>query len=158
MSSVLVFAANDGGIGTETWLTSLDGTSVTPVDLNVGVGGSNPFNAISYGDYVYFSADDGIAGRELFRSDGTVSGTVRVADSNFGPADFNPSNMAVIGDSLYFRGVTVATGNEPYTVTTTSTPMLLRDVYPGATSSTPLSVHRFQRHRPVQRAGPDVRL
>jgi ELWxxDGT repeat protein len=56
---------------------------------------------------LYFSATDGKHGQELWRSDGTVDGTVMVADINPGSADSlvggtNAGNMAVINGSLYF--------------------------------------------------------
>jgi ELWxxDGT repeat protein len=39
----------------------------------------------AFGDTLYFIADDGVSGYELWKSDGTAEGTERVIDLNPGP-------------------------------------------------------------------------
>ncbi len=50
----------------------------------------------------YFAADDGIHGRELFRSDGTTGGTCLVKDIVPGSDASNVSDIIVSGNRLYF--------------------------------------------------------
>jgi ELWxxDGT repeat protein len=65
--SLLFFgAALDSARGFE--LYKYDGNAVSLVaDINPGVGGSNPSNFKVVNGYLYFVADDGIHGKELFR-------------------------------------------------------------------------------------------
>ncbi len=87
----LGFAVDDGVHGREPWLT--DGDSTNPAgtkmikDINSIEDGSgiDPFGSgISAFPFlegsVYFPADDGVNGVELWRSDGTAGGTLQVAD------------------------------------------------------------------------------
>ncbi len=59
------------------WLASRCGTSTVegtaPVrDIRPGPEGSEPFELAVHGQAVYYNADDGRTGRELWRSDGTL--------------------------------------------------------------------------------------
>jgi len=49
-------------------------------DINPGPGGSSPFGFTVLNNALYFSADDGTNGFELWRSDSTEAGTVRVGE------------------------------------------------------------------------------
>src|SRR5690349_88979 len=49
-------------------------------DINTAPRDGNPTALFDAGDYVYFSADDGSSGRELYRTDGTAAGTIRLLD------------------------------------------------------------------------------
>ena len=51
---------------------------------------------------LYFRATDGTNGRELWKSDGTASGTVMVKDINSGSASSHPTYLAVFNNELYF--------------------------------------------------------
>jgi ELWxxDGT repeat protein len=51
---------------------------------------------------LFFSASDGEHGRELWRSDGTESGTTMVKDIWPGPDDADPRGLVAFGSELYF--------------------------------------------------------
>lgn len=100
----VVFAATDATHGRELWFT--DGTTTTLLkDINSSVAGasSDPeflktfiitWNFNGYCDAnVYFTADDGVHGRELWRTDGTPDGTVLLKDIVPGPDGSQPTNL-----------------------------------------------------------------
>ena len=64
------------------------------------------------GNTLYFTADNGTNGRELWKSDGTASGTVLVKDINSGSNSGSPYHLTAIGTTLYFRASDVAYGTE----------------------------------------------
>lgn len=66
--NILFFTANDGIHGNELWIS--DGTEIGTnlvMDLNIGTGASDPFNFTEFNGAVYFSANNGVVGRELFK-------------------------------------------------------------------------------------------
>ena len=144
MSSVLLFAANDGGTGVETWLTNAAGTSATLIDLFPGPDASilSTLSRSLDGD-VFFEASNGQSGNELYTSDGTVAGTTLFADVEFGtngsfPFTFTgPQQSLVIGDTLYFSPFTTTPGQELWKTNADGPPELVRDVNPGSNSSFP---------------------
>src|SRR5262249_30319940 len=88
----LFFTAFDGEHGEELWHS--DGTPAgTGIVKDIFPGPGNAFFSRSFertltavGGRLYFIADDGSTGRELWESDGTEAGTVRVRDVLPGPA------------------------------------------------------------------------
>jgi ELWxxDGT repeat protein len=77
----LLFAADDGVVGSELWITdgTPEGTHLLG-DLCPGPCSSAPADLRAVGDAVFFSADDGVHGREPWRTDGTAAGTTLIAD------------------------------------------------------------------------------
>jgi ELWxxDGT repeat protein len=55
-----------------------------------------------FNNMLYFSADDGSTGVELWKSDGTADGTKRVKDINSGPGSGNLFGLTVFNGALYF--------------------------------------------------------
>lgn len=110
LGSSVLFAADDGLIGREPWIT--DGTAAGTRllrDVNPGAGGpagdplgSSPGPFVPLGARAWFAADDGISGRELWSTDGTPAGTVRVRDVRPGPASSNPRDLVQAGTRLFF--------------------------------------------------------
>src|SRR5688572_7784356 len=64
------------------------------------------------GDYIYFTADDGSTGNELYRTDGTPGGSILLKDINRGPAGSAISSFAYAGGLVYFLAVDVDHGQE----------------------------------------------
>ncbi len=62
---------------------------------------SNPQDLTNVNGTLYFTADDGVHGRELFKA---VPGAAPVlaADLNPGPGSSNPQQLVAVGDALYF--------------------------------------------------------
>lgn len=102
------FQANDGVNGFELWKS--DGTAAGTKlvkDINPGSGSSFHYRFtefVAYKGALYFQANDGVHGFELWRTDGTEAGTVLVEDIHtLSPAgNSNPGRFTVMNDVLYF--------------------------------------------------------
>ncbi len=117
VGDTLFFTPNDPALGGELWKS--DGTSEgtqlvrdirpeerqngRPVNLS-----SSPLELVDVDGTLFFTADDGVNGRELWRSDGTADGTQLVKDITEGedstfPAQGNRrSNFTDVDGTLYF--------------------------------------------------------
>jgi MYXO-CTERM domain-containing protein len=63
---------------------------------------------------VLFAASDGESGEELWQTDGTPEGTLRVADLRPGPGGSVPRGLTRLGDTVLFSAVDEAAGVEPH--------------------------------------------
>lgn len=87
----------------ELWRT--DGTPAGTFmvrDILAGFSVSVPDEFVTVGTNVFFSAHDGVNGRELWRTDGTSNGTVMVRDIRPGSAGSIPMGLTRAGNLLYF--------------------------------------------------------
>jgi ELWxxDGT repeat protein len=87
---------------------------------------------------VYFAATDGTHGVELWRSDGTASGTTLVQDLRAGPDSSSPGQLFATGSMLVFAAGDAAHGWELWRLDHGAGPArLVSDVRPGKDSSYP---------------------
>jgi ELWxxDGT repeat protein len=70
-------------------------------DINPS-GDSDPRFLTNVAGLLYFTADDGSHGRELWKSDGTQGGTRRVRDIRPGAAGSKPANLTNVHGTLFF--------------------------------------------------------
>jgi ELWxxDGT repeat protein len=90
---------------------------------------------------LYFQADDGTRGRELWRSDGTIAGTVLVKDIIAGSSGSWPDQVVAVNSRVYFRASDLALGSELWTSDGTGGgTVLVKDMNPGSASSLPTAL------------------
>ena len=85
-----------------------------------------------------FLANDGTNGHELWKSDGTASGTVMVRNIRSGSSSSSPSYLTVVGNTLFFKASDGTNGYELWKSDgTTSGTVMVKDIYSGSSSSYP---------------------
>lgn len=98
---------------------------------------------IAVGSVVYFTADDGIHGIELWMTDGTPEGTVMVQDIAPGAVSSRPAGLVLSQSKLFFSADEAANGRELWTLPldgTSGKPEQASGGGGGATSGTALLV------------------
>lgn len=103
------------------------------IDINPGSNDSSPsgFNIIN--DVMYFNADDGIHGVELWKTDGTESGTVMIKDINIGPNGSHASIISAMGSTIFLAADDGIHGMELWKTDGTSAgTMMVKDIRSGS--------------------------
>jgi ELWxxDGT repeat protein len=137
VDGTLFFWANDGIHGAELWKT--DGTDAGTVmvkDLIPGPGaGAVPFTSlnrvVASGGFLFFALNDGVHGVELWRSDGTESGTFMVKDLLSQPNTGDVAHLTDIDGTLWFRGLSSAGYDLWKSDGTEAGTVLVKDLAPG---------------------------
>ena len=109
-------------------------------DIYSGSRGSDPQHLFVYDGELYFSADNGTNGRELWMYNGNSA--VMVSDINSGFSDSNPRNFVQFSSELYFRANDGIYGQELWRYNGISTE-LAADINSGSSNSYPNSLVVF---------------
>lgn len=142
IGDTLYFPALDNVSGTELWKS--DGTGLGTVrvrDLAAGVtsgmGIAGNYSLAAIGSTIWFAGNTAGNGVELYKSDGTSAGTVRMTDIAAGIGSSQPGNITSFNGTTYFTASTGALGTEWYRLApVTNAVQLLKDINPGNGSST----------------------
>jgi ELWxxDGT repeat protein len=140
-NGTLFFSANDGPHGQELWESNGAAAGTFMVDKihpGTGVGsGSSPAYLTNVNGSLFFAADDGTHGRELWASNGSASGTFLVSDINpFGSS--YPQGLTNVNDTLFFSANDGTHGTELWESNGTAAgTFLVKDMNPGSASSSP---------------------
>ncbi len=115
LNNQVYFIADSPSMGYELWKTDGSGAGTQVVlDLNPGLAsGLSNLNSepVVAGSYLYFVADDGSTGYELWRSDGTTGGTTAMGQINTS-GNCNCQALTVAGGDLYLSASNGIDGDE----------------------------------------------
>ncbi len=134
-----LFFSGNGGTGSELYRTrGTEETTQLIKDINPNTTGSglhfsgSPRKFTAARDFIYFEANNGEHGRELWRSDGTTEGTVMVADISPGTASTTFGDMLTGTNALVFVADDGEHGKELWISTGTAQfTYMVRDMTPG---------------------------
>lgn len=149
----LYFTANDGISGRELYSTTGSGvTTVLVKDVFPGISDildtSNFVDNVPYfsatTNALVFTANSPIYGQEMWKTDGTESGTTLLQDLNTRPGSANAHDGIAFNGKIYFSAASAYFGQELWStdLTTGNTQMVI-DIYPGASSGMNSSASYF---------------
>lgn len=139
----LIFSAYSDTSGRELWVS--DGTDSGTIQVSDIKPGSNSaiynskFFSTTASDFVLFTASDGINGKELWKTDGTASGTTIVKDINIGNESSSPNYFTSIDNTIYFQAYDNMKGTELWKTdgTESGTINVTDNINSGPSSSSP---------------------
>lgn len=158
INNKLYFSNIAAATGFELWFTdgTTNGTTIFK-DINPGTassgaiilpdlsallsGGTGDIHTSLFNGKIFFIANDGTHGTELWITDGTDAGTQMVKDINPGADSSIGGNISwfYTSTALYFAATDGSTGNELYkTDGTTAGTSMVEDINPGSASSNPM--------------------
>lgn len=158
LGDTLFFVANVNTIGNELWksvppytLTStsrVEDINLTPLPapFQFFTAGSDPQDLTPVGSTLFFSADDGVWGRELWQTDPPYSHAGMAVEIRAGAQGSNPEKLVSIGSTLFFRandgkvGIELWKLDPPY-----KEAVLVRDLRRGSSGSFPDLFQPIQR-------------
>jgi trimeric autotransporter adhesin len=154
-NNTLYFTADNGTAGREIWKT--DGTTGgTQIVKDIFPGSNSAFMKFCCGafyfrnvwehngSFFFIANTSGSDDIELWKSDGSAAGTVRVADINPGTTGSDPAGFVPFNNLLLFSAFTAAQGREVWkTDGTTAGTQLVKDIYSGTGNGIPYSFYNF---------------
>ncbi|MBR8826407.1 MAG: VCBS repeat-containing protein [Gomphosphaeria aponina SAG 52.96 = DSM 107014] len=113
-------------------------------DLRDGSKSSTPANLTNINNIIYFQANNGINGIELWKSDGSAAGTVVVKDIRDGSKSSKPANLTKLNNLLYFQANNGINGIELWKSDGSAAgTVLVKDIYGGSNSSNPANLTKL---------------
>lgn len=106
-------------------------------DINHGQAGSYPKNFIVANGVLYFAADNGTHGEELWKYDRKKNPPEMVMDIRFGNLGSKPESFFVYDNKLYFSAYDGPSGRELWVYDFINPPVLAADIFPGPDGSGP---------------------
>jgi ELWxxDGT repeat protein len=107
-------------------------------DIKPGSASSVPWGLINANGTLYFQADDGNSGPELWKSDGTAGGTIMVKDIKPGTNGSEPASLTNVNGTVYFQAQDGISGIELWKSDgTLAGTVMLKDINPGPSWSEP---------------------
>ncbi len=107
-------------------------------DINPGAGNSQAGEFIQIDSVVFFTADDGVSGEELWKTNGTEAGTVLIKDIRPGLDASAPHSLVNVGGTLYFSANDGTSGYELWKSDGTAAGTVrVKDIRPGIATSGP---------------------
>ena len=140
----LVFQATNGADGEELWVSDgvpeSEGGVTGMIEINNELtGDSSPEGLFPFNNRIFFMADNGLVGSELWSTDGTPGGTAMLKDIYpVGTTSGFPRYFTEMGGNLYFAAMDNVNGDELWV--TDGTPdgtTIVRDIYVGPIDSSP---------------------
>jgi ELWxxDGT repeat protein len=111
-------------------------------DINPGSASASPIELTAVGNTLYFAADDGKNGFQLWRSNGTAASTKPVTTGRKFVA--SPANLTALGNTLFFSADDGFSGDELWKSNgTVAGTVRVADILPGSTGSQPLELTAF---------------
>jgi ELWxxDGT repeat protein len=105
---------------------------------------ANPTEFTVLGTNCFFAATDAANGRELWKTDGTNSGTSFFANLNVGTSSSNPDQLTLFSSSIVFAATNQFTGRELFiTDGTTTGTTILKDINSGSGNANPLDITKI---------------
>ncbi len=114
-------------------------------DIRTGNNSSNPYGLTVAGSLAFFAANNGFNGTEIYKTDGTTSGTVMVRDINPASAtSSSPAYLTALGNQVLFVADNGTNGFELWKSdgTTLGTTLVL-DILAGANGANPIGLTAF---------------
>jgi ELWxxDGT repeat protein len=140
VNGTLFFTVDDGVNGRELWKS--DGTAAGTVlvkDINPGSGSGFSFlltdTLLNLNGTLFFTANDGVNGVELWKSDGTAAGTVMVRDIRAGANSSSPAELTEMNGTLFFTASDGISGTELWKSDGTAAgTLLVKDISSGGST------------------------
>ncbi|OOV17452.1 ELWxxDGT repeat protein [Flavobacterium sp. LM4] len=116
---------------------------INPGSTNSVANSSSPSTFFDYNGILYFRANNGTDGVELWKSDGTSNGTLMVKNINpvvSTTSNSNPSNFIAFNNQIYFTATTGTTLNGSELWKTDGTELgtvMVKDINPGTANGNP---------------------
>ena len=137
INNTLFFACHDGA-NSELWKSdgTVEGTIIVK-DINPGSGlgmSSSPRELTAVGNTLFFYANDGTHGTELWKSDGSEDGTFMVKDIMDGASGSRIYSLITVGETLFFIAEDDTHGYELWKSNVNGTAMV-KDIVSGGEGS-----------------------